>query len=122
VSAALALLEQLDAKVYDKLEALGARLEQGLVDGAHKSGTPLRVQRVGSMITPFFASDEVRSFDEAVKSDTRRFGRWHAAMLSGGHYWPPSQFEAAFLSTAHTEAIVDETIAAAAEAFAAASS
>jgi glutamate-1-semialdehyde 2,1-aminomutase len=118
VSAALALLERLDASVYATLEALGARLEQGLVVGAKRAGVPVCVQRVGSMITPFFTKGPVRSFEHAVKSDTKRFGRWHAAMLARGQYWPPSQFEAAFLSTAHTEADVDATIEAAAEAFA----
>ncbi|MBX3258905.1 MAG: glutamate-1-semialdehyde 2,1-aminomutase [Labilithrix sp.] len=120
VSAALALLERLDAGVYDKLEALGARLEQGFVDGARTAKVEVCVQRVGSMITPFFTRGPVRSFGDAVKSDTARFGRWHAAMLARGHYWPPSQYEAAFVSAAHTEADVDATVAAAAEAFAAA--
>ncbi|MBX3227532.1 MAG: glutamate-1-semialdehyde 2,1-aminomutase [Labilithrix sp.] len=118
VSAALALLTRLDAGVYDKLEALGARLEAGLVDGAKKAGLDVCVQRVGSMITPFFTKGPVTSFASAVASDTKRFGKWHAAMLARGQYWPPSQFEAAFLSTAHSEAIVDRTIAAAAESFA----
>lgn len=117
VSAALALLDRLDASVYTKLEALGARLEAGLALGAKKANVELCVQRVGSMITAFFGKGPIRSFEEAVKSDTKRFGRWHGAMLSRGQYWPPSQFEAAFLSTAHTEADVDATIAAAAEAF-----
>ncbi len=120
VSAGLALLERLDAGVYEKLESLGARLERGLVEGAKKSGLDVCVQRVGSMITPFFTKGPVRCFADAVKSDTSRFAKWHAAMLARGQYWPPSQFEAAFLSTAHTEADVDATIAAAEEAFAAA--
>ncbi len=118
VSAALALIERLDKGVYDKLEALGARLEKGFVEGAKKADVEIRVQRVGSMITPFFTKGPVRSFTDAVKSDTKKFGAWHAAMLARGHYWPPSQFEAAFLSTAHTEADVDATIQAAGEAFA----
>ncbi|MBX3201525.1 MAG: glutamate-1-semialdehyde 2,1-aminomutase [Labilithrix sp.] len=118
VSAALALLERLDSAVYAKLEALGARLEQGFVDGARKANVEVCVQRVGSMITPFFTKGPIRSFGDAVKSDTARFGRWHTAMLARGHYWPPSQYEAAFLSAAHTEADVDATVSAAAEAFA----
>ena len=118
VSAALACLARLDDAVYTKLEALGARLEAGLVSGAKKSGLDVCVQRVGSMITPFFTKGPVRSFDDAVKSDTKRFGVWHGAMLEAGHYWPPSQYEAAFFSTAHTEADIDATIAAATSAFA----
>ncbi|HEY8080073.1 MAG TPA: glutamate-1-semialdehyde 2,1-aminomutase [Labilithrix sp.] len=113
VSAGLALLERLDAGVYEKLEALGARLERGLVASIAKHGVTACVQRVGSMITLFFTKGPVRSFGDAVKSDTARFGRWHAAMLAKKQYWPPSQYEAAFLSTAHTEADVDATIAAA---------
>ena len=118
VSAALALLERLDSAVYAKLEALGARLEQGFVDGARKANVEVCVQRVGSMITPFFTKGPIRSFGDAVKSDTARFGRWHTAMLARGHYWPPSQYEAAFVSAAHSEADVDATVSAAAEAFA----
>ena len=117
-SAALALLERLDAAVYQKLEGLGARMEQGFVAAAKKANVEVCVQRVGSMITPFFTKGPIRSFSDAVKSDTTRFGRWHGAMLERGHYWPPSQFEAAIISTAHTEADIDATVAAAAEAFA----
>jgi glutamate-1-semialdehyde 2,1-aminomutase len=120
VSAALACIERLDAGVYTKLEALGARLEAGLVAAAKKSGLDVCVQRVGSMITPFFTKGPVRSFADAVKSDTKRFAAWHAAMLAKGVYWPPSQYEAAFVSTAHTEADIDATIATSEHAFGAA--
>jgi glutamate-1-semialdehyde 2,1-aminomutase len=118
VSAGLALLERLDAGIYDKLEALGARLEAGLRASVDKQGIEACVQRVGSMITLFFTKGPVRSFDDAVKSDTARFGRWHRGMIARQQYWPPSQYEAAFLSAAHTEADVDRTIAAADEALA----
>jgi glutamate-1-semialdehyde 2,1-aminomutase len=120
VSAALALISKLDGEVYSKLERLGARLEAGLAEGAKKAGLEVCVQRVGSMITPFFTKGPVKTFADAVKSDTKRFGAWHAAMLARGQYWPPSQYEAAFLSTAHDDAIVDATIRAAAESFEAA--
>lgn len=119
VAAALALLERLDASVYEKLEALGLRLEKGLLAAVKKQGVEACVQRVGSMITLFFTAGPVRSFDDAVKSDTKRFGRWHQGMIQRGHYWPPSQYEAAFVSAAHTEADIDATIAAAGEALAA---
>ncbi len=121
VSAALALLSRLDRAVYDRLEALGARLERGFVQAARTAGVEVCVQRVGSMITPFFTHGPVRSFSDAVRSNTKRFGAWHAAMLARGHYWPPSQFEAAFLSTALTDADIDSTIEASREAFAIAS-
>ena len=113
VSAGLATLERLDASVYEKLEKLGARLEKGLVESAKKHGVDACVQRVGSMITMFFTKGPVKTFGDAVKSDTKRFGRWHGAMLSRGQYWPPSQYEAAFIGTTHDDAIIDATIAAA---------
>jgi len=119
VSAGLAMLERLDAGVYEKLEKLGAQLEHGLVESAKKRGAEVCVQRVGSMLTMFFTGGPVKSFGDAVKSDTKRFGRWHGAMLSRGQYWPPSQYEAAFISAAHDEAIIDATIKAADEALAA---
>jgi glutamate-1-semialdehyde 2,1-aminomutase len=65
------------------------------------------------MITLFFTKGPVRCFSDAMKSDALRFGRWHGAMLNQGQYWPPSQYEAAFISAAHDEAIIDATIAAA---------
>ena len=119
VSAALAMLKELNAGVYEKLERLGARLEQGLVASAKKRNVEACVQRVGSMITMFFTAGPVKTFADATKSDAKRFGRWHGAMLSRGQYWPPSQYEAAFISAAHDAAIIDATIAAADEALAA---
>ena len=119
VSAALAMMKQLNAGVYEKLEHLGARLEQGLVSSAKKRNVEVCVQRVGSMITMFFTAGPVKTFADAMKSDAKRFGRWHGAMLSRGQYWPPSQYEAAFISAAHDDAIIDATIKAADEALAA---
>ena len=119
VSAALAMMKQLNAGVYEKLEHLGARLEAGLVASAKKRSVDVCVQRVGSMITMFFTAGPVRTFSDAMKSDAKRFGRWHGAMLGRGQYWPPSQYEAAFISAAHDDAIIDKTIAAADEALAA---
>ncbi len=69
------------------------------------------------MITLFFAPGPVRSWADAKRCDTKAFARWHAGMLQRGVYWPPAQFEAAFVSAAHTEADVDATIAAAQESF-----
>jgi glutamate-1-semialdehyde 2,1-aminomutase len=114
VSAGLAMLERLDAAVYSRLEALGARLQAGLEAAITKRGSSACVQRVGSMITLFFAPGPIRSWDDAKAADTKAFARWHGGMLERGFYWPPSQFEAAFLSTAHSESDVDATIQAAA--------
>jgi glutamate-1-semialdehyde 2,1-aminomutase len=122
VSAGLATLDRLDDSLYARLEALGARLEEGLERAAARqvggsAGTArLCVQRIGSMITLFFTPGPVRSWSDARACDTAAFGRWHGAMLARGIYWPPAQFEAAFLSSAHTEADIDRTVAAAEEA------
>jgi glutamate-1-semialdehyde 2,1-aminomutase len=116
VSAGLATLALLTPELYQKLEALGASLEEGLREVARASGVPACVQRVGSMITLFFTEGPVRSWDDAARSDTKRFGAWHRGMLARGIYWPPSQFEAAFLGGAHSEADIERTVAAAKEA------
>lgn len=108
-----------DDPPYEKLEALGARLEAGLADAARQAGAPHVVQRVGSMLTLFFHDGPVRSWSDAAACDTARFGRFFWEMLDRGIYLPCSQYEALFLSAAHTEADIDATIAAAREALAA---
>jgi glutamate-1-semialdehyde 2,1-aminomutase len=116
VSAGLALLERLDDALYARLEVLGARLEEGLVRAIAARGASACVQRVGSMVTLFFTPGPVRSWDDARACDTKHFARWHGGLLERGVYWPPSQFEAAFLGAAHTEADIDATVLAATEA------
>jgi glutamate-1-semialdehyde 2,1-aminomutase len=116
VSAALATIERLDASLYERLESLGARLEAGLVRCIADNKVDACVQRVGSMITLFFVRGPVRSWNDAKASDTKAFARWHAGMLARGVYWPPAQFEAAFIGAAHSESDIDGTIAAAGEA------
>jgi glutamate-1-semialdehyde 2,1-aminomutase len=116
VTAALATIERLDATLYGRLESLGARLENGLRLALGKHEVPGCVQRVGSMLTLFFTPGPVHNYEDAKKCDTERFGRWHAAMLARAQYWPPSQFEAAFISAAHAESDIDATIAACDEA------
>ncbi|MDI1429258.1 glutamate-1-semialdehyde 2,1-aminomutase [Polyangium sorediatum] len=113
VAAGLATIERLVPEVYEKVERLGAALEAGFKDAAAKAGVPATVQRVGSMITLFFNDKPVRSWAEASQSDTKRFAAWHAGMLSRGIYWPPSQYEAAFLSAAHTDEDITRTVEAA---------
>jgi glutamate-1-semialdehyde 2,1-aminomutase len=119
VAAGLATIAHLTPALYTRLEHLGALLEAGLGEAARKAGVPARVQRVGSMITLFFREGPVRSWDDAAKSDTKRFAAWHQGLLARGVYWPPSQFEAAFLGAAHTEADIAHTVDAAAGALAA---
>jgi glutamate-1-semialdehyde 2,1-aminomutase len=94
---------------YEKLEALGARLEAGL------RVTGVTVNRVGSMLTAFFTPEPVVDYATAKKADTAKYGNYFRAMLERGVYLAPSQFEAAFVSLAHTEADIDRTIAAARE-------
>ena len=116
VTAGLCTLDLLVPELYTKLEELGAALEEGLRDVTRKAGVAACVQRVGSMITLFFGEGPVRSWTEASGCDTKRFASFHAGLLSRGIYWPPSQFEAAFLSGAHTPADIERTVAAAREA------
>jgi glutamate-1-semialdehyde 2,1-aminomutase len=102
---------------YERLEALSARLEAGLRAAAVKAGTTVAINRVGSMITVFFCAGPVVDYATAKTSDTAAFGRFFHAMLDRGVYLPPAQYEAAFVSLAHTEDDIDATCAAAAAAF-----
>ena len=120
VAAGLATLKILrDEPPYERLEALSARLAEGLDRAATDAGVPHVVQRVGSMLTLFFHDGPVTNYEDAKQSDTKRFGRFFWEMLARGVYLPCSQFEAAFVSLAHTEADINHTIAAAREALAA---
>lgn len=119
MAAGLATLHELrDHPPYDRLEQLGRTLAEGLDQAATAAGLPHQVARVGSMWTFFFAADPVVDYDTAKKSDTARFGRFFWAMMDRGIYLPCSQFEAAFISAAHTEAQIQQTLAAAKEALA----
>ncbi len=119
VAAGLATLRALrEGDPYARLERLGARLEAGLRAAADKAGVPVTVNRVGSMLTGFFTGGAVTDYATARRSDTARYGRYFHAMLAGGVYLAPSQFEAAFVSLAHTEADIDQAARAATEALA----
>ncbi len=99
--------------VYKNLEAGAAELETGLRDVAREAGVSTTVNRVGSMFTAFFTDRKVTDFASAKSSDTARFGAFFRAMLKNGVNLAPSQFEAAFLSLAHTPRDIARTIAAA---------
>jgi glutamate-1-semialdehyde 2,1-aminomutase len=117
MAAGLATLRRLrDEPPYERLEALSARLAEGLDRAATDAGIPHVVQRVGSMLTLFFHDGPVRHYDDARRSDTRLFARFFWEMLARGIYLPCSQFEAAFVSAAHSEDDIDRTIQAAREA------
>jgi glutamate-1-semialdehyde 2,1-aminomutase len=120
MAAGLATLELLGPAEYQRLDATSARLAEGLATAAAGAGVPVQVNRVGSMLTVFFSGAPVFDAQSARASSTRRFGAFFHALLERGIYLPPSQFEAAFLSTAHGEAEVSATLAAAGPAFEAA--
>jgi len=105
--------------VYTKLEKLAAEVVAGVAAAAKDTGVTMCRNRVGSMFTWFFANGPVTDWNSAAKCDTEAFGRFFRTMLENGIYLPPSQFEAAFLGAAHTEHDVEQTIAAAKNAFAA---
>ncbi len=107
--AGLAALRELEppSDIYARLEALGARAQAALETAAARRGLPVSVARTGSMFTPFFRPAPPRDWDEARECDTARYARFFHAALRRGVYPPPSQFEAWFLSAAHTDAILD---------------
>ncbi|MGB6728644.1 MAG: glutamate-1-semialdehyde 2,1-aminomutase [Terracidiphilus sp.] len=105
------------SEIYPRLEATSKAVFEGVAIEARSAGIPLTLNRIGSMGTWFFTPDPVTNYDEAAKSDIAAFGRFHRAMLDHGVWLPPSQFEAAFVSAAHTDAEIAATLAAAHEAF-----
>ncbi len=115
MTAGLWCLSQLKPKLYRDLAALGSRLAVGLADAARAAGVSLHVNAVGSLVTPFFTDRQVRDYQSAASADTERYARFFRGMLARGIYAPPSQFEAWFLSAAHTRKDVDATVAAAHE-------
>lgn len=115
-AAGCATLKQLsDDPPYEKLELLSAQLEAGLRNAAESANIPCSLARVGSMITLFFHDSAVKSWDTASQCDTDRYARYFWGMLDRGIYLPCSQYEALFVSAAHTEADIQTTIAAATE-------
>ncbi len=121
VAAGIAMLKALKKPgIYAKLERMTAELTSGLLDAAERAGIPVQINSIASMFTVFFASSPVTDFQKAKTSDTARYARFFNAMLEGGVYFPPSQFETCFLSLAHTHKDIKTTIQVAREAFKAA--
>jgi glutamate-1-semialdehyde 2,1-aminomutase len=117
VAAGLATLRALDnPAVYDRLERLGGALEKGITEAAAAAGIPVTVNRVGSMLTTFFTEGPVTDYASAKRADTARYARFFHAMLDRGVFLAPSQFEAAFVSLAHSEQDLDRAAAACREA------
>jgi glutamate-1-semialdehyde 2,1-aminomutase len=118
-AAGIATLKTLrDTNPYPRLEQLGSRLAKGLEQAAQSAGLPLWMAQVNSMMTPFFHPGPVTDWDSASRSDTQRYARYFWGMIDRGVYLPCSQFEALFVSTAHTEEDIDATAAAAKEVMA----
>jgi glutamate-1-semialdehyde 2,1-aminomutase len=115
--ATLSYLQDHSVEVYARLEATSKAVADGVAAEANKAGVTLTTNRVGAMWTWFFTPGAVTNYDQAAQSDTAAFGRFHRAMLDQGVWLPPSQFEAAFLSTAHGQEEITATIDAAREAF-----
>jgi glutamate-1-semialdehyde 2,1-aminomutase len=121
MAAGCAMLRQLrdrKTEIYPRLDKLSEELVQGVAAAAKDAGVALCHNRVGSMFTWFFNAGPVTNWDTASKSNSEAFGRFFHGMLDNGVYLPPAQYEAAFLSTAHTEEDIQKTIAAARQAFA----
>jgi glutamate-1-semialdehyde 2,1-aminomutase len=116
--ATVGYLQEHAAEVYPLLEGTSKAVAEGVATEAARAGVPVTLNRVGSMWTWFFTRSPVADYDDAAKSDTTAFGRFHRGMLEAGVWLPPSQFEAAFMSAAHGAAEVEATIAAAREVFA----
>jgi len=116
MTAGMWCIDQLSPKLYRNLAALGTRLATGLADAARDAGVALQVNAVGSLLTPFFTDQLVRNYASATTARAEQYAKFFRGMLARGIYPPPSQFEAWFLSAAHTTKDVDRTISAAREA------
>ena len=106
-------LGELSPKLYKHLAKLGAQLAAGLAAAARAANVPMQVNAFGSLVTPFFTDAPVRDFESAMRANAQRYAQFFRGMLARGVYPPPSQFEAWFLSAAHTERDVDKTVRAA---------
>ena len=111
VAAGIATIQKLqEPGIYEKLENLSKALADGLSETAIKTGIDLKINRVGSMMTPFFSRDPVRNYDDAKKADQDKYISYFHNMLERGIYLPPSAFESMFVSLAHTQADIEYTI------------
>ena len=113
MTAGLWCLDRLTPKLYRDLAALGGRLAAGLAGAARAAGIAVQVNAFGSLLTPFFTNHPVHDYRSATSANTDHYAHFFRGMLARGIYAPPSQFEAWFLSAAHTRGDVDLTIAAA---------
>lgn len=110
MAAGYTTLKLLTPAVYDRLEEAGARLQAGFENNAKEAGIPVTINRVGSMVCPFFTEGPVVNYDTAKASDLNVFRRYFAAMIDRGISVAPSQFEGMFVSGVHSDADIDATI------------
>jgi len=116
MAAGIAALEELESGgAHCRLEELGEQLEAGMRDAAKSAGVPVQFNVCGSMFCGYFTSEPVHNLADAMKSDRERFKKYFHGMLNEGIYFAPSQFEAGFISTAHTREDIDKTIRTAAK-------
>src|SRR5439155_15535229 len=114
MAAGIAVLEELAAgDAYQRLEQLGSALEAGMKTAAKRAGIAVQFNRCGSMFCAYFTAEPVHNVADALNSDRARFAKYFHGMLAEGIYLAPSQFEAGFLSTAHTPEDIEKTVEAA---------
>jgi glutamate-1-semialdehyde 2,1-aminomutase len=113
MTAGLWALGRLTSRLYKDLSRRGTMLASGFADAARDAGVALQVNAFGSLVTPFFTGTAVRDYDSALTTDTRAYATFFTGMLKRGIYPPPSQFEAWFLSAAHSDRDIARTIVAA---------
>ena len=113
----IAALEELSKNnAYERLEQLGMQLEAGMKEAARTTGIPVQFNRIGSMFCGYFTEKPVHNLADAISSDRARFAKFFHGMLAEGIYLAPSQFEAGFISTAHTSDDIEKTVKAAGKA------
>ena len=95
---------------YEQLEAKSLKLEEGIVEAASEANTSAHISRVASLLTVFFTTEPVVDYESATQANTMLFGKFFQQLLLKGIYWPPSQFEAAFVSLAHSDEDIQTTI------------
>ena len=106
-----------DPGTYRQLDLKAAALEDGITRAAARAGTAMRVLRIASLLTVFFSPGEVTDYESASRADTSLFARFFRQLLDGGIYWPPSQFEAAFISLSHSDEDIRLTVEVVGRAF-----
>jgi glutamate-1-semialdehyde 2,1-aminomutase len=120
MAAGIVTLQMLaDGNAYRTLDALGGQLADGLREAAKSAEANVTVTQLGSLLTVFFSDEAPHDYASAKRADTERYGRFFRAMLDAGMYLPPSQFEAWFVSLAHSHEDIERTLDAAKKAFAA---